>query len=123
MTHRTPLQAIRRHCVICSGDSQKAVRYCPCDGIHSSRCELWLYRFGKRPQSLDDQRLVIPACMPARDIALEQVSDDNLLPAPAGTKPPKRRQLTPERKVRLTDQLAIARRVKLEQGYIPKSGG
>lgn len=112
MKHRTPLQAIRRHCVICSGDSQKAVRYCPCDGIHSSRCELWLYRFGKRPQSLDDQRIVLPACMPPRDTSLEKVSDADLLPLPPGTKPPKRRRLTSERKAQLSAQLDAARQDK-----------
>lgn len=112
MTHRTPLQAIRRHCIICSGESQKAVRYCPCDGIHSSRCELWSYRFGKRPQGVSDQRLITALCMPPRNMPIEQVSDDDLLLLPEGTKPPKRRSLTPERKAKLTSQLESARQAK-----------
>ena len=46
----TPIKAIRKKCLDCSG-TWKAVKYCPCDGLNSTRCELWPFRFGKRPQT------------------------------------------------------------------------
>ena len=44
----TPIKAIRAKCLDCGG-SRKAVLYCTCDGINSTKCELWPYRFGYRP--------------------------------------------------------------------------
>ena len=70
--HR-PLKAIRLTCLDCSGTSFKYVKYCPCDGVHSTRCELWPYRFGKRPGSVKDQRLVTPEAMPPADTQLEEL--------------------------------------------------
>ncbi|GAG31367.1 unnamed protein product, partial [marine sediment metagenome] len=43
----TPLKAIRKECLACSGGSLKYVRFCPCDGVHSKWCDLWPYRLGK----------------------------------------------------------------------------
>lgn len=40
----TPLRAIHKHCVKCSG-SQKQVRFCPV-----TDCDLFRYRFGKNPK-------------------------------------------------------------------------
>ena len=48
MTDR-PLKAIRKHCLDCCCNSAKSVKFCTCDGINSSRCDLWPYRFGMRP--------------------------------------------------------------------------
>jgi len=63
----TPLRAIREHCLDCSGGSFKSVQWCPCDGVHSTRCDLWPYRFGMRPASLRAKYgpgLVTPEAMP-----------------------------------------------------------
>lgn len=40
----TPLKAIRKKCLECSGGSPNEVKLCTVD-----RCELWYYRFGKNP--------------------------------------------------------------------------
>ena len=48
---RYPLVAIRKHCLDCSSGSIKEVKHCPCDGVHSTRCFLWPFRFGKRPKT------------------------------------------------------------------------
>jgi len=45
------LKAIREKCLECSGDSYKAVKYCPADGLHSTKCVLWPFRFGIRPET------------------------------------------------------------------------
>jgi len=45
----TPVKAIRQKCRDCCGDNVKLVAYCACDGLNSTRCALWPYRFGKRP--------------------------------------------------------------------------
>ncbi len=42
----SPLKAIRRHCVECSGDNAQEVKHCP-----GSTCLLWPYRFGQMPQT------------------------------------------------------------------------
>ena len=41
----TPLQAIRKNCLICAGRSPKEVRLCP-----HTECPLWPFRFGKLPE-------------------------------------------------------------------------
>jgi len=40
---------VRRNCLECSGGSAKYVTWCPCDGLHSTRCEFWPFRFGSQP--------------------------------------------------------------------------
>lgn len=40
----TPLRAIRKKCLDCSGGSRKEVRECPCRD-----CPLYLYRLGHNP--------------------------------------------------------------------------
>ncbi len=72
----TPLQAIRRKCIDCSGGCKKYIRYCPCDGIHSSRCEHWPYRFGLRPETASKrhgEQFVTPEMMPESDVNLEDI--------------------------------------------------
>jgi len=44
----SPLQAIRKKCVECSGGSWKEARACPC-----TDCSLWAFRLGKKPQEAD----------------------------------------------------------------------
>ena len=45
-----PLKAIRATCMECAGTA-KAVAYCTCDGLNSTKCQLWPYRFGIRPET------------------------------------------------------------------------
>lgn len=71
-THR-PLKAIRRNCVDCPGGDRKYVMYCPCDGVHSTRCDLWPYRFGKRPGTVRPEWLVDPNKMPPADANLDDL--------------------------------------------------
>jgi len=52
---QTPLEAVRKHCLDCSGFSAKSVLWCSCPD-----CDLWLFRFGKRPESMAPV-LVTPA--------------------------------------------------------------
>jgi len=71
---RHPLAAVRKHCLDCSGGSSKCVRYCPCDGLHSGRCFLWPFRFGKRPATAaraHGPEFLDPARMPSGDVNLE----------------------------------------------------
>ena len=44
----TPLQAIRKNCLICSGGSSEEVRQCPI-----TDCPVYPYRFGKRPATAE----------------------------------------------------------------------
>lgn len=41
----TPMKAIRKKCLRCSGDSFNEVKNCPIKD-----CPLWEYRFGHRPK-------------------------------------------------------------------------
>ena len=73
---RTPIRAIREHCVECSGGSQKAVKFCSCDGVHSSWCPLWPYRFGVRPETAGQRHgreFVTPTLMPEANLSLEEL--------------------------------------------------
>jgi len=47
--YATPIKSIRRKCLDCVGGSAKEVKLCPCDGERSTLCDLFPYRFGKRP--------------------------------------------------------------------------
>ncbi len=50
MAKLTPLKAIRRNCIDCSGGSYKEVTYC-----RAEDCFLHEYRHGKRPVSDRDR--------------------------------------------------------------------
>ncbi len=47
MKKLTPLKAIRKKCVNCSGFELKRVRECPFDGIKDEECSLYPLRMGK----------------------------------------------------------------------------
>ena len=69
-----PLKAVRRHCLDCSADSALSVKYCPCDGVHSTRCHLWPYRFGRRPATASKKyglAFVTPGAIPGPGVMLE----------------------------------------------------
>lgn len=70
-----PLRAIRATCVDCAG-SNKAITYCPCDGVNSVRCELWPYRFGIRPSTARKRygdAVTDPRSMPSVDTDLDSL--------------------------------------------------
>jgi len=70
-----PMKAIRAKCLDCSGTS-KAVKYCPCDGCNSTRCELWPFRFGMRvPRAtkLHGKELLTPDLMPDANTPLDEL--------------------------------------------------
>jgi len=73
----TPLKSIRLHCLMCSGDSAKTVKYCTLDGLNSEpACPLWLFRFGKRPKSARKKygdKFLDPSLMPGGDVAIEDL--------------------------------------------------
>lgn len=74
-----PLKAIRANCLDCSGGSSKAVAYCPCDGHNSTRCNLWPYRFGCRPQTAREElgvAMVTPSMMPGSDVEIETLPNN-----------------------------------------------
>ena len=50
--------------------------WCGNDGIHSTRCDLWPYRFGIRPESARQRygaRLVTPELMPDANANLDDL--------------------------------------------------
>lgn len=47
MITSTPLKAIRKRCIDCSGFEIKMVRECPFDGINDTECPLYPLRIGK----------------------------------------------------------------------------
>jgi len=72
----SPLKAIRLNCLECS-ERAKDVEWCPCDGVHSTRCHLWAYRFGRRPKTVAERygpELVTPQLMPSENV------DEDILP-------------------------------------------
>ena len=54
-----PLKAIRLKCLDCS-ETRKDVTECPCNGVASPLCNLYPYRFGKRPRT--QSQLAVLAC-------------------------------------------------------------
>jgi hypothetical protein len=67
------LKAVRRHCLDCAGN-MKCVTWCPCDGAHSTRCEMWPFRFGMSPDRVRKKYgpgLITPRMMPAANANLD----------------------------------------------------
>jgi len=72
----TPLRSIRKHCLDCCGGRPSVVKYCTCDGVNSTRCHLWPFRFGKRPATAakkHGERFLDPRQMPSAEIPQEEV--------------------------------------------------
>lgn len=68
------LKAIRKKCLDCHGGSRKGVRFCPSDGVNSTRCPLWPFRFGLRPRTARKRygaELLDPQAMPDANTSLE----------------------------------------------------
>lgn len=72
----SPIKAVRFQCIECCGGSAKAVLWCSCDGLHSTRCEVWPYRLGVRPATVRAKhgpRLVTPELMPSANVPLDDL--------------------------------------------------
>jgi hypothetical protein len=70
----SPLQAIRAKCLDCC-ETREVVKYCTLDGLNSTRCPLWPFRFGRRPESVakgPNARFVDPKQMPPADVPQEE---------------------------------------------------
>lgn len=70
-----PMKAIRAGCLECSVTA-KAVAYCKCDGVNSTYCELWPYRFGCRLETARlefGEAMVTPELMPGSEVELESL--------------------------------------------------
>jgi hypothetical protein len=71
-----PLKAIREHCLDCADGNVQYVKYCPTDGVHSSRCPLWPFRFGVMPTTAAKRHgieFVVPSLMPPANANLEDL--------------------------------------------------
>lgn len=73
----SPARLIREKCLDCN-TTIKMVKYCPCDGIHSRRCSLWPYRFGRKPASVAKSKtlgpqFVNPKEMPEANTPLDEL--------------------------------------------------
>jgi len=74
MMAKTPMKAIRAKCLDCCCGNRKAVKFCPCDGVHSAACPLWPLRFGRRPESVRTslgKEYVTPGALPGPGVAME----------------------------------------------------
>jgi len=72
----SPLKSIRRKCLDCCGNVRKLVAYCSCDGVNSTKCALWPFRFGIRPSTLRAcglHKLLSPKDMPDPNTAIEDL--------------------------------------------------
>ncbi len=70
-----PLKAIRSACLECAGTA-KSVAYCPNDGVNSTLCPVWHYRFGKRPETVQlelGEAMLTPEMMPGPEVELESL--------------------------------------------------
>jgi len=75
-TEKFSIKTVRRNCIECSGGSSKYVCWCPCDGIHSTRCEFWPFRFGILPDTFrarHGDRLLDPESMPPATVDLDSL--------------------------------------------------
>lgn len=71
----SPFKAIRQNCVDCS-ERPKDIQWCPCDGIHSTRCHFWPWRFGMRPKTVAQtygRALITPGMMPGENVCEEDL--------------------------------------------------
>jgi hypothetical protein len=72
----SPLKMIRENCMDCCNGSALAILWCPCDGVHSTRCPVWTFRFGKRPKTIKRKYgpyLLTPAVMPDSNISTSKL--------------------------------------------------
>lgn len=73
-TDRVSLRHVRRNCLDCTGGSRPAILWCSCDGLHSTQCEFWPFRFGATVAAHKREygpRLVTPGLMPPAGLDLD----------------------------------------------------
>ncbi|MHB8898078.1 MAG: hypothetical protein ACYC6Y_04970 [Thermoguttaceae bacterium] len=78
MEAKLSTKTVRKNCIECSGGSQKAALWCPCDGLHSTVCPYWSFRLGMKPATVRARyggRLVSPEKMPPAGLELELLPD------------------------------------------------
>ena len=69
-------RAVRRNCLECCAGDRKAVTWCSCDGLHSTRCEFWDHRFGVGPGRAArtyGRHVVTPELMPEANHPLDDL--------------------------------------------------
>ncbi len=114
---------VRRNCLNCCGGNAKYVTWCTCDGLHSTRCGFWPFRFGQQPATFRvkyGDRLVTPELMPPAHVNLDLLPAALEKAATAEIEVDGYRQpavevehtsrLTPEQRAKRAEQLAWARR-------------
>lgn len=72
----TPIKAIRAKCMDCCCGSWKSVKYCTLDGVNSTKCDLWPFRFGMRPGTARKRfgaRFLDPHAMPSAQEGLDSL--------------------------------------------------
>ena len=127
MEDKLSVKTVRKNCIECSGGSPKYALWCPCDGLHSTRCEFWPFRLGMKPATLRARygdRLLTPEKMPPSNVELELLPegfetastaaidvDGYHQPAVAIERKPKR-QLTPEQRAELRERFQKGRERK-----------
>ena len=70
------LKAIRLYCLECCGGKSKIVKYCTLDGINSTPCGLWLFRFRCSPATARrryGEEMVTPGQLPGADVLIESL--------------------------------------------------
>ena len=80
----SPLRAIRLNCLDCCNGSSSVVKYCTNDGVNSTRCPVWPFRFGKRPKTAAQKYgdwLLDPRQMPSAAVTQEEAEKQG---CPAG---------------------------------------
>ena len=76
----TPMKAIRANCLDCCGGSSKSVKFCPCDGVNSTACPLWMLRFGHGTTWVTEHHgpeYVTPGSLPNAGVPLEVCGGGN----------------------------------------------
>jgi len=130
------LRHVRRNCLACSGGIPKQVTWCSCDGLHSIRCEFWLFRFGSQPATFRHKygdRLLTPEQMPPAEINLDDLPGTLEEAAFGGIsvdgyhqlevdRPDPATCLTPEERERRTQAGERLRRMHRERSKASKSG-
>ena len=71
-----PWAKVRASCVDCMAGNSGSVVWCPNDGIHSTWCSSWPFRFGMEPQRVTERycpELVDPSAMPDASTSTEDL--------------------------------------------------
>ena len=70
---------VRVQCLDCCAGEPKAVTWCPCSGVDSTRCEFWLFRFGMTPAKAKrryGKHAITPELMPPAGTDLDDLPEN-----------------------------------------------